>query len=58
MSNLSFGQTKKDETKLAKEALSFYNAQQYADAYPLYSQLIALSPSNVDYTFHFGVCAT
>ena len=34
MSNLSFGQTKKDETKLAKEALSFYNAQQYADAYP------------------------
>jgi hypothetical protein len=50
-------QTKKDETKLAKEALSFYNAQQMADAFPLYSQLIALSPSNVDYTFHFGVCA-
>ncbi len=50
-------QTKKDETKLAKEALSFYNAQQLSDAYPLYSQLISLSPSNVDYTFHFGVCA-
>lgn len=54
----SVGQTKKDETKLAKEALGFYNARQYADAYPLYSQLIALSPSNMDYTFHFGVCAT
>ncbi len=58
MTNTSFGQTKKDEAKLAKEALTYYNANQYADAYSLYSQLIALSPSNVDYTFHFGVCAT
>ncbi len=51
-------QTKKDEAKLAKEALSFFDARQYVDAFPLYSQLVALNPSNADYAYYFGVCAT
>ncbi len=51
-------QTKKDEAKLAKEALGFFDARQYVDAFPMYSQLVALNPSNADYVYFFGVCAT
>ncbi len=51
-------QTKKDEAKLAKEALAFFDARQYVDAFPMYSQLVALNPSNADYAYYFGVCAT
>ncbi len=51
-------QTKKDEAKLAKEALGFFDARQYVDAFPMYSQLVALNPSNADYAYFFGVCAT
>ena len=51
------GQTKKDEAKLAKQAIGYYSAAQYSDAFPLYSQLVALSPLSTDYAFHFGVCA-
>jgi hypothetical protein len=51
-------QTKKDEAKLAKEALTFFDARQYVDAFPLYSELVALNPSNADYAYFFGVCAT
>jgi hypothetical protein len=53
-----WAQTKKDEVKLAKEALAFFDARQYVDAFPLYSQLVALNPSNADYAYFFGVCAT
>jgi WD40-like Beta Propeller Repeat/SPOR domain len=52
-----FAQTKKDETKLAKEALGYFSAAQFLDAFPLYSQLVSLSPTNTDYVYHFGVCA-
>jgi len=55
--HLVLGQTKKDEAKLAKQALGYYSAAQFSDAFPLYSQLVALSPLSTDYAFHFGVCA-
>ncbi len=48
----------KDEAKLAKEALAFFDARQYADAFTMYSQLVALNPTNADYAYFFGVCAT
>ena len=54
---VSFGQTKKDESKLAKEAQSYFNAAQFLEAFPMYSQLVSLSPTNSDYSYHFGVCA-
>jgi hypothetical protein len=54
---VSFSQSKKDEAKMAKQAMSYFQAGQYSDAFPLYSQLVALSPMSADYAYHFGICA-
>ena len=45
------------EQQLAKEAQGFFEAGDFLQAYPLYSQLVSLYPSNTDYTYKFGACA-
>ncbi|MFO0385983.1 MAG: hypothetical protein ACK505_04345 [Flavobacteriales bacterium] len=45
------------EQDLAKEARSFFDQGDYLKAYPIYSQLVSLYPTNADYMYRFGACA-
>lgn len=49
------GQTSKDGgDDLAARAAELFEKEQFAAAYPLYSQLVSLKPNDPDYNFRFG----
>ncbi|MGD1848683.1 MAG: hypothetical protein ACFB10_25110, partial [Salibacteraceae bacterium] len=45
-----------DIAELEKTADGFFEKQQYAEALPLYSQLLANFQENPDYNYHYGTC--
>lgn len=50
-------QGKAEEQKLLEDANALFEEQRFAEAYPLYSQLVSLNPNNADYNFRFGTTA-
>lgn len=46
----------KNEDELKKQALQFFEEQEYAQAYKHYSQLVSLYPKDPEYNFKLGVC--
>ncbi len=44
------------EEDLKKEAQKFFDNEQYAEAYPLYSQLLSVYPKDPNYNYRFGIC--
>lgn len=53
----TIGQTgfrSEDEMKIT--AASYFAADQFALAFPLYSQLLSLDPDNIELNYRFGVC--
>ncbi|MCH2198114.1 MAG: hypothetical protein MK081_04980 [Flavobacteriales bacterium] len=50
-------QTSKEETQLRAEAETAFEAGKFAQAYPVYSQLVSLHPKDAELNFRFGTCA-
>jgi hypothetical protein len=50
-------QGKAEEERLRKEAEAQFESEQFARAYPIYSQLVSLSPNDADLNFRFGTTA-
>lgn len=50
-------QGKAEEQKLLEEANALFEEERFAEAYPLYSQLVSLNPNNAEYNFRFGTSA-
>lgn len=48
---------KNNEQQMEKQANTLFKAGDYLQAYPLYSQLLALYPSHAEYNYKFGACA-
>lgn len=46
----------KSEADLKKQAEKLFEAQQYSQAFPLYSQLLALYQKDANYNYKFGTC--
>jgi hypothetical protein len=44
------------EEDLKKEARKLFDNEQYAEAYPLYSQLLSVYPKDPNYNYRFGIC--
>lgn len=44
------------EDELIKQADRYFQDQDFASAYPLYSQLLSIYPKNPDYNYRLGVC--
>ncbi|MBI2269798.1 MAG: PD40 domain-containing protein [Bacteroidetes bacterium] len=44
------------EEDLKKEAKKLFDSEQYAEAYPLYSQLLSVYPKDPNYNYRFGIC--
>lgn len=44
------------EDDLKKEAKKLFENEQYAEAYPLYSQLLSVYPKDPNYNYRFGIC--
>ncbi len=45
-----------DETQIKKQAAEYFKEKKFADAYPLYSQLLSLYSTNPDYNYRLAVC--
>jgi len=55
--NSTFAQTTfTSEEDLKKEAKKLFDSEQYAEAYPLYSQLLSVYPKDPNYNYRFGIC--
>lgn len=55
--NYTFAQTTfTSEDDLKKEAKKLFDSEQYAEAYPLYSQLLSVYPKDPNYNYRFGIC--
>jgi epidermal growth factor receptor substrate 15 len=53
----AMGQTAfKSEADLKKNAEKLFDDQRYTEAFPLYSQLLALSQKDPNYNYRFGAC--
>lgn len=50
-------QTSPEETKMLNQAAEWFEAGQFAQAFPSYSQLVSLHPQDPDLNFRFGTCA-
>ena len=46
----------KSEADLKKQAEKLFESQQYSQAFPLYSQLLALYQKDANYNYKFGAC--
>src|SRR4029077_11471298 len=44
------------EGKLLKQADKYFKAQDFAGAFPLYSQLVSLYPKDPNYNYRYGAC--
>lgn len=53
----SVAQTSPEETKMLNQAAEWFEAGQFAQAFPSYSQLVSLHPQDPDLNFRFGTCA-
>lgn len=52
-----FAQSSKEEAQLIEQASTWFEEEHFAQAYPIYSQLVSLHPQNADLNFRFGTCA-
>lgn len=48
--------TYSSEEDLKKGARKLFDNEQYAEAYPLYSQLLSVYPKDPNYNYRFGIC--
>ena len=48
--------TFKSEGDLKKQAEKLFEAESYTQAFPLYSQLLALYQKDANYNYKFGAC--
>ena len=46
----------KSEKELQKAAESHFKSENYIDAFPLFSQLLSLYPSDANFNYKFSVC--
>src|SRR5215831_11053332 len=44
------------EADSKKEASKFFDQEDFANAYPLYSELLSIHPDNAEYNYRFGAC--
>jgi hypothetical protein len=56
VNQVAFAQ-KGTEEQLVKDANNYFKTGEYLKAFPLFSQLVSLYPSNLDYNYKFGACA-
>ncbi len=57
LTSLSYSQTVfSSEADLKKEANRLFEEEEFAKAYPLFSQLLSLYPKDPQYNFRFGTC--
>ncbi|HXB12452.1 MAG TPA: hypothetical protein VNZ45_10725, partial [Bacteroidia bacterium] len=56
ISNKSFAQDPTSESQLKQEAAKYFDQEDYASAYPLYSQLLSLYPEDPTYNYRTGAC--
>jgi|GEM_PF-2461096 len=52
-----FAQSSKEEAQLIEQASTWFEEEHFAQAYPIYSQLVSLHPQDADLNFRFGTCA-